>query len=379
MTSRLYATTRRLFKQVSQTLQKLGLGSVMSPLTYAMLAIYVTGLILLDRRQNGTRIARWLPGRMHDGLNRLLRCHELSTRAVMKTCIKWAKRIGTGHASLDDVIVEKAFSKKCAWMGWTYSNALKRKVYGFHVVLLMWSSGPWRIPVAFRIWRPSKSCGPKNYRKKTDLALAMLIEVIQERLPMEYVVMDFGYSAGWLTKKMTKLGLTWGGVLHPKTTIHYRNRRWSAKTLSAWLKLKWRKQLGLRARSIVAYSPKYGTVRLVVTRNRHGNFEVLVTNDLGADLTTIVLRKRSRWAVETLFRDAKQFAGLAACQCRVDQALVRHVAFVLLAFIVLQRLRLHLKETLGEVKERLQLEAFTGGLPRPLPLKGKVALNQLTA
>jgi len=94
---------------------------------------------------------------------------------------------------------------------------------------------------------------------------------------------------------------------------------------------------------------------------------------LDSDLTTIVLRKRSRWSIETHFRDAKQFSGLAACQCRVDLAWVRHVAFVLIGFVILQRLRLHSKETLGEVKDRSQREAISGGLPAPEPLKGKVA------
>jgi hypothetical protein len=65
--------------------------------------------------------------------------------------------------------------------------------------------------------------------------------------------------------------------------------------LAEWLHLRWRAQLGLRARSVVAYLPKYGTLRLVVTRNRHGNLEVLETDDLEGDLTTIVHRKRSRW------------------------------------------------------------------------------------
>jgi SRSO17 transposase len=97
---------------------------------------------------------------------------------------------------------------------------------------------------------------------------------------------------------------------------------------------------------------------LVVTRNRHGNVEVFVSNDLDLLLTTVVLRKRSRWSIETLLQDAKQFSGLAACQTRGDQALVRHVACVLIAAIALQQLRLHPKETLGEVKDRLQREAM---------------------
>ena len=73
MASRLYPTTRRLFGQVMRGLTTLGLGAVLSPLVLSLMALYITGLLLLDRRQNGTRIADWLPARAHDAINRLLR------------------------------------------------------------------------------------------------------------------------------------------------------------------------------------------------------------------------------------------------------------------------------------------------------------------
>ena len=58
--SRLYPTTRRLFRQVVHALKRFGLGACVSPLVFALMAVYITGLLLLDRRQNGTRIADWL-------------------------------------------------------------------------------------------------------------------------------------------------------------------------------------------------------------------------------------------------------------------------------------------------------------------------------
>ena len=378
MASRLYPTTRRLFRQIVKFLKAFGFGAALCPLTFSLMAVYITGLLLLDRRQNGTRMADWLPARAHDALNRLLRTHTLSTRALMETVIHWAKRLGiSGYVAMDDVVVEKPFSRCVPWVGWTYSTSQKRTVRGLHIVVLLWCAGGWRIPVAFRLWRPKSRCRAKNYRKKTQLAWEMVSQVYQEGLKITYVTGDTLYSGGWLVKKLNRLELTWVGVLHPRTTVIYRHRRWRAVSLGESLKLKWRKRLQLRACGLVAYLPKYGTLRLVVTKNRHGNVEVLATNDLDSDLTTIVLRKRCRWSIETLFRDTKQFAGLAACQSRVDQAMVRHVAFVLIAFIVLQRLRLHPKETLGEVKDRLQRAVFTGGLPAPIPLKGKIATSQL--
>ena len=54
----------------------------------------------------------WLPARVHDTLNCLLRTHELSTRAVMKALIGWAKRLGSGYLVVDDVVVSKPFCRR---------------------------------------------------------------------------------------------------------------------------------------------------------------------------------------------------------------------------------------------------------------------------
>jgi hypothetical protein len=87
-----------------------------SPTSLVLLALYVTGLILLDVRQTQTRVTRFLPGRCHDALNRLLRLTSCSTRSLMALLVAWVKRqapdpVG-GYLCLDDVIVEKAFAKK---------------------------------------------------------------------------------------------------------------------------------------------------------------------------------------------------------------------------------------------------------------------------
>ena len=139
--------------------------------------------------------------------------------------------------------------------------------------------------------------------------------------------------------------------------------------------LAWAPPLGLRAlchaapqvrastlvcgpKAMRVWAPKYGHLRLVATRNRHGNYEALATNGLDDDLTTVVLRKRARWSVETVFRDTKQYASLEGCQSWTDVSWVRHVAFVLLAFVVLQRMLLSTAESVAAVH---------GALPTPCP------------
>ena len=379
MALRLYRTTRPLFAQVVAALQTLGLVAAVggNPTAAGLVALYVTGLVLLDARQTQPRISATLPARCHDALNRLLRTMSLSTRALMLGLIWFAqhlsRRLGTpGYLCVDDVVVEKPFAKRLPWAAWTYSHAKKQKVYGCHVVLLSWTSAPagtWRIPVAFRVWRPKRSCALGHYQKKTDLVVTMLREVVAAGCPAAYVVGDTAYTGGQVSKTAARLGLTWVGTIAPRTTVVSRGKRQQVRTLAATLKLKWRPKLGVRAIALLVYAPSLGPVQLVVLRNEHGNYEYLVTNDLACDLALLVHRKRSRWRIETIFRDTKQLAGLAACQCWVDQAFVRHVALVFLAFVVLQVLRRAPQETVGAVKARWQGEVLRDGQTPPQPLR----------
>lgn len=382
MASRLYRSTRELYRQVEGALRRLQMAQLGTPTMVALVALMVTGLILLDKRQTQTRVAAFLPGRCHDALNRLLRTMPLSTRALMERIGAFAGRLGqAGYLCLDDVIVEKAYAQRLPWAGWTYSFAKKRTVYGLHIVLLLWCSddGQWRLPVGFRLWRPKRSCAPHRYRTKLQLAAELVTALVATRLPVRYLVFDTHYTAGWFTKQLTRLGLHWQGTLDPKTHVIWRGRRQSVRALARQLSMRWRAHLQLRARAVWVVAPKYGRLRLVVTRNRHGNFDYLVSNDHTADLSTMVRRKRRRWTIETLFRDSKQFAGLEACQCWVDQAMVRHVALVLLTFVVLQLLRRSPAETVGTVKQRWQLAVIQAGASPPVPLKASPAALRPTA
>lgn len=372
MASRLYRTTRGLFAAVELTLVRLGLPTLGTPTWCALVALAVTGLVLLDERQTQTRVTRHLPARAHDAINRLLRTMPFSTRALTSLMCAFTHRLGQeGYLSIDEVLVEKAFAKKLPWAGWNYYFAEKRSIYGLLIVVLVWCSddGRWRIPVGFRLWRPKERCGKGKYRTRIELAAELVKDALARGVPARYIVFDTHFTAGWFTKLLERLGLVWQGTLDPKTHVIYGGELQSVRHLASRLKLKWRPKLGVRAAALEVYAPKYGLLRLVVTRNSQANYEYIVSNALSSDLTSTVLGKRSRWSVETVFRDSKQFAGLGACQSWVDQAMVRHVGLVLLTFVVLQMLRVNASESVGEVKARWQLEVLRDGEQPPPPLR----------
>jgi hypothetical protein len=372
MTSRLYRTTQPLFLAIEATLLRLGVAQLGSPTLAGLIALVVTGLVLFDGRPTQTRVATALPARAHDALNRLSRTMPFSSRAVARLLRTFVLTLGQeGYLSLDDVIVEKAFAKKLPWAGWTYSFAKKRKVYGLHIVVLLWCSddGHWRVPVAWRIQRPKRTAAAQAYQTRLEIAADLVREVLTARLPVRYIVFDGGYTAGWFTKWLTRVGLVWQGTLDPRTTVIYGGVKQSVEHLAHSLRLKWRAGWRVRALEVTVYAPSYGQVRLVLVQNRHGNGEYLVSNALTADLASMLQAKRTRWPVETLFRDTKQYAGLEKCQSWSDAAWVRHVSLVMLTFVVLQLLRTTPRESVGAVKTRWQLRVWQNGESPPEPLR----------
>ena len=63
------------------------------------------------------------------------------------------------------------------------------------------------VPVAYRLWRPKRSCAPAAYQTKLQLATRTLTEVRAAGLPVAYLVMDTHYTAGWLTRLAGRLGV----------------------------------------------------------------------------------------------------------------------------------------------------------------------------
>src|SRR5215218_8153589 len=156
-----------------------------------------------------------------------------------------------------------------------------------HVVVVLWCSadGGLQDPGGAPAVAAKRSCAPGAYQTKLQLAAQLLTELVAARLPFQYLVMDTHYTAGWFTRLAGRLGICWVGTLPPRTTVIWRGRRQPVAALASRLRLSWRPRLGLRATAVTVYAPSYGRLRLVVTRNRHGNHESLATSEPGADLT----------------------------------------------------------------------------------------------
>ena len=122
---------------------------------------------------------------------------------------------------------------------------------------------------------------------------------------------------------------------------------------------RWRSIPGLRKRgtyrlaSRTGIMKKLGEVQVVFSRRRNDSKIVaLVTDDLGASMTSIVADYLKRWAIELLIKDEKQQLGLGDYRVLRYRAVVRHLHLVDIAYACLTRLAMDGRDEQGKRKNK---------------------------
>ena len=83
--------------------------------------------------------------------------------STVRTWFVWER----GSLILDDTVVPNPFATAMAGLAWVFSSQDHKPVYGFSLVLLVWTDGRVRIPLGIRLWH-------KGGSSQSVLALALL-------------------------------------------------------------------------------------------------------------------------------------------------------------------------------------------------------------
>jgi hypothetical protein len=90
----------------------------------------------------------------------------------------------TGSLLLDDTVIPKPFAIAIESLAWVYPSQERKPVYGFSLVLLVWTIGALRTPLGLRLWHQG---GPSKYA----LALELLSYALNRlRCRPEHVLID---------------------------------------------------------------------------------------------------------------------------------------------------------------------------------------------
>ncbi len=179
--------------------------------------LYLTALLYDPTSGSCVALAETLEPVSHDRLMRLLQADwsgQTLLAVAFRTLFVWER----GSLILDDTVIPKSFATAMDGRAWVFSSQERQPVYGFSLVLLVWTNGTLRIPLGRRLWRKG---GPS----KSELALEWL-SYARNRLrcrPAD-VLFDAWYPSKALLKRIRDYG--WYFVCRLK-----KNRRFNGQPL----------------------------------------------------------------------------------------------------------------------------------------------------
>jgi putative transposase len=271
---------------------------------------YLTALLYYRTSTSCVALAEALKTVSHDRLTRLLQA-DWSGQRLLELAVHTLFVRARGYLILDDTVIAKPFATAMESLAWVYSSQERRPVYGFSLVLLVWTNGTCRIPLGMRLWRKG---GPSKY------ALALeLLSYARNRLHCrpDYVLFDAWYPSKALLKRLRDYG--WYFVCRVK-----KNRRFNGHAVRHHRRHPYWAEIGRLSGGLKVLVVRYGA-------------KYYATNRLTLSAVEVRRHYRVRAQIEEVIRACKDQLGLGGCQARSERAQQHHLTCCLVAFCVLER------------------------------------------
>jgi Transposase DDE domain len=298
--------------------------------------LYLTALLYYRTSATCVALAEALQTVSHDRLTRMLRA-DWSGQTLLESAFRTLFVCERGYLIIDDTVVPKPFATAMEDLAWVFSSQQGKPVYGFSVVLLIWTDGRVRIPLGIRLWHKG---GPSK------LALALeLLSYARNRLHCRpaYVLFDAWDPSKTLLKRIRDYG--WYLVCRLK-----KNRRCNGQPLRAYRRHPYWAESGWLTGGLKVLVVRYGA-------------KYYATNRLTLPAAEVRRLYRVRAQIEEVIRVCKDQLGLNGCQARSERAQLHHFTCCLVAFCVLERERHDRNLTIYKLKRHLNCHGRTVGLP----------------
>jgi putative transposase len=272
--------------------------------------LYLTALLYYRTSATCVALAEALQTVSHDRLTRMLHANwsgQTLLESTWRSLFVWER----GYLIIDDTVVPKPFATAMESLAWVYSSRECKPVYGFSLVLLIWTNGLLRIPLGVRLWRRG---GPS----KMELALELL-SYVRNHLHgrPDDVLFDAWYPSKRLLKRIRDYG--WYFICRLK-----KNRRFNGQALRAYRRHPYWAERGWLTGGVKVLVVRYGA-------------KYYATNRLTLAAVEVRRHYQMRAQIEEVIRACKDQLGLGGCQARSVRAQLHHITCCFVAFCVLER------------------------------------------
>jgi hypothetical protein len=240
-------------------------------------------------------------------------------------------------------------------------------VFGHQWVLSALLYQDFLLPLWAKLYHPKGTKGCGYFRTKIDLAKGILKKL---RLPVPcklYVLADSWYWAKTLVKVCRTCGYHMISQLRSTSVLWIHGKKTKMTTLltlaSSYREVSlfvYGKNKTLQVAKFVGEVKDLGKVAVVVVKERRKKPVYLVCTNLHLSAIDVIKYYAKRWKIEQMIKDLKQRLGFGHYQVRDLTAIQRHVALVLMSYLVLVLLKVlqWLKDKKQVLNQSLRSLAF---------------------
>lgn len=311
--------------------------------------IYLLGLIIQERwfsthgiSQRTTTQSQW---QIYDALNKYINWQKIlyklaNSIIVMFLGSNWY--LVTDGSPLRQEFAQNRITKK----GFISIKGMKNVPHD-ELISLSLTNGIAYIPLDFRIWTSKKVTSSSDYKKKTELFLAMLYQYVVRRIPIKTILFDNGFASKRILRWLNQRGFTWMTRLKDNMNVKLNGKSCKIRDLN----------LKIGESVVLKITEVEENVKIV--RSYYKDETVYIaTNQTEIEDTALIETYKKRWLVETFHREAKQHLGLENIRMRNWRKLQNHVGFVCLSYAILSVLRADTRGSIADAKHIIHEEVY---------------------
>ena len=285
--------------------------------------------------------------------------------------------------AIDDTFMARKSSIKSELIANCYDHANKVYCYGMFSLQALYSDGIHTLPVltqlvsgknrlceSHRVADPTSPAAARRLdalKTKIELALEMCLTVLNNGLPLKYVLCDSWFYSDHLINELAKHGVY--SVIRAKSNLTFKLHKNSKKTMSLEKILT---SIGRRpcGEEVISYCTAYNSkgTKLQLVFVNHNRFKVdgayddeitegnapkficIVTNDTKISPDLVVNLYRRRWKIEINFKTQKQHLSLASgCQSTDFNSFYAFTVMASIRYIFLECYRVLSGQTLSQL------------------------------
>jgi len=312
----------------------INVSSLLSKVKLIYVIRYIAGLILSPERKTCTKISK-LFGISHDTIYQFLLSHEkllILFPQLLICVVKHFSRQKKGWLIFDDTGISKRFAKFIEGATQYYNTCENRLDHGISLVVIAWSNGSVIIPIGYSFWY-HKNVSQGSYKKKCTLAQDLILECIKNDIDFEYVVADGLYFSREMVEFFQENNINFEMRAHANRSVEINGIKQQLK-FHSYMRL----QKNQRSKVVRAYWYEHHLFFTTVKRkDKNGEYSIVYqVSNMNKTAKEHVEIYKQRWAIEKIFRTAKQKLGLAHCAARNLNKQKLHVYAVFTAYAYLE-------------------------------------------